>query len=357
MKATRISAVVLMVAAGITLLVIAQKILIPLAVAIAVWFLVNAIADALGRIPAIGKAIPPLFRKGLASTLILVFIWVSVEIIISSVNDMVALAPSYQQRMNELVLDLVVLIGPSNLPSLTDYLQRIDLQPIFTTAGSTISGFAGDFFLVILYTIFLLVEQGTFRTKWKAMFMTENGFKSSSRTMQRVSASIREFALVKTGTNLAVALLSLGVMGIVGMDFSLFWAFLIFLLNFIPTFGSLGAVGLPSLFTMLQFEGMGEPAAVFFGVSAAHAVVGYLIEPRLMGRTLNISPLVILISLSVWGMIWGVIGMILAVPIMVSLMIVLAAVPYTRPAAIWLSADGLVTEHPEEEPLLEGNGL
>jgi predicted PurR-regulated permease PerM len=176
------------------------------------------------------------------------------------------------------------------------------------------------------------------------MYQTDEGHHRSTQTMEKVSKSIREYALVKTGTNLATAVLCLLVLWATGQDFALFWGFLIFLLNFIPTFGSILAVGLPAMFALLQFEGWAPVAIVLVGISLAHGLIGYLLEPRLMGRTLNISPLVILISLSIWGSIWGVVGMILAVPIMVALMIVLAAIPAGRPIAVWMSADGLTHE-------------
>lgn len=341
MKITRLSALAILVAVVVTVLVLAQKLLIPLVVAMGVWFLVNAIANGIGRVPRVGSKISVGLRKAVASTMILGFIWISVEIIISSVNSMVAQAPVYQTKLNGYIQELLGYFGQDQLPSLSEFLQGVDLQPMISGLGGTISAFAGDFFLVILYTVFLLLEQGTFSNKWRAMFASDERHRMSSATLDRVSASIREYALVKTGTNLATALLCLFVMLGAGQDFALFWAFLIFLLNFIPTFGSIVAVCMPTMFAFLQFEGWGTAGIVLLGICLAHGVIGYMVEPRLMGRTLNISPLVILISLSIWGMIWGVIGMILAVPIMVSLMIILGAIPYTRPVAVWLSADGL----------------
>jgi predicted PurR-regulated permease PerM len=349
MRTFRFAGLTVGLAVVVACLILAQRMLIPLAVAVVVWFSINAIAEFLGKIPSMGPRMSISLRKWVASFLILGFLWLTIEIIQRSVFDMLMLAPAYQMRLMELSSKLIQWIGPSRLPMLVDFIQGVDLTPFFSNLGSFISGFAGDFFLVVLYTVFLLVEQGTFSAKWKATFQTEEALQASTRTLDHISKSVREFVIVKTSTNLSVAVLSAIAMAVVGQDFALFWAFLIFLFNFIPTFGSFAAVGLPFLFAMLQFEGWTEPVAVLVGIATSHALIGYLVEPRLLGKRLNMSPLVILISLSVWGMIWGIIGMILAVPIMVTLMIVLAAIPYTRPVAVWLSSEGKVGDDGMQE--------
>ena len=126
----------------------------------------------------------------------------------------------------------------------------------------------------------------------------------------------------------------------IGIDAPLFWAFLIFVLNFIPTIGSLIATTFPTIFAILQFGEFTPGFLVLAIIGSIQLVVGNFIEPKLMGNTLNISPLVVFLTLAIWGVMWGVIGMLLSVPITVILIIIMSEFPGTKPIAILLSQRG-----------------
>ena len=136
--------------------------------------------------------------------------------------------------------------------------------------------------------------------------------------------------------------MSYGVLTLVGVDFALFWAFLIFLLNYIPTIGSIVATAFPALLTLVQFDGFTPFFIVLIGVLAIQVAIGSFLEPRLLGNTLNISPLVVILALALWGLLWGVVGMLLCVPITIILIIIFAQFPPTRPIAVFLSRNGEV---------------
>ena len=119
-----------------------------------------------------------------------------------------------------------------------------------------------------------------------------------------------------------------------------FWAFLIFLLNFIPTIGSLIATIFPAAYSLLQFGEFSPALLVLVIVGTIQLVVGNIVEPRVMGSSMNISPLVTILALTFWGMIWGITGMILSIPIMVVLVIIFSQFESTRPIAILLSEKG-----------------
>ena len=103
------------------------------------------------------------------------------------------------------------------------------------------------------------------------------------------------------------------------VEFALFWAFLIFLLNYIPTIGSILATAFPALMTLVQFDTLTPFFIILLGLVGIQLLVGSYLEPRFMGYSLNISPLVVILSLMLWGFIWGVPGLILSVPITVVL--------------------------------------
>jgi len=139
-----------------------------------------------------------------------------------------------------------------------------------------------------------------------------------------------------------------------GVDFALFWAFLIFLLNYIPTVGSIVAVIFPVTFSLLQFESWSIFTLLLIILTSVQLLYGNFLEPRLQGNKLNLSPLVIIFSLLFWGQMWGVVGMLLCVPIMVMINIVLSHIPATRGIAILLSEQGNIRFSLPKEPVGKG---
>jgi len=135
-------------------------------------------------------------------------------------------------------------------------------------------------------------------------------------------------------------------MTLLEVDFAGFWALLIFVLNYIPIVGAVTAISLPVILLLVQPDGGGlQKALLALGLLVgAEQTMSSIIEPRLIGRSLNLSPLVILLSLAVWGSIWGFAGMLLAVPITVTVMISLTQFEPTRPIAIFLSDNGEIEQ-------------
>ena len=129
---------------------------------------------------------------------------------------------------------------------------------------------------------------------------------------------------------------------LVGLDFAETWAILIFLLNYIPTIGSIIGVVFPTLLALLQFETLTPFLIIATSCTGLQVLIGNIVEPSFMGRTLNLSSLVIVLSLIFWGTLWGFAGAFLSVPIAVIAMIVCTHVPQWRPVAILLSKDGRV---------------
>jgi predicted PurR-regulated permease PerM len=161
----------------------------------------------------------------------------------------------------------------------------------------------------------------------------------------KVSTSIQRYIGMKTIVSLLTAALSYAVLTVVGVDFAAIWALLVFFLNFIPTIGSIIAVVFPALLTLVQFDTLTPFFIVSVGLGGTQFVIGNVLEPAYLGRSLNLSSLMILLSLSFWGIVWGLAGMFLAVPIMVMTGIVCAQFRGLRWVSVILSTDGnLVTD-------------
>jgi predicted PurR-regulated permease PerM len=186
----------------------------------------------------------------------------------------------------------------------------------------------------------LLLEEHTFPKKLKAMY-PELGPHEKMRTLvSKIDKSVSNYIALKTMASFLTGFLSYFALLFIGVDTPFFWAFLIFILNFIPTIGSLVATLFPAVFALLQFGEFTPAILVLAIVGAIQVVVGNFIEPRAMGKTMNISPLVVILTLMLWGMMWGIPGMLLSVPITVILIIIMSEFDATRPIAILLSRDG-----------------
>jgi predicted PurR-regulated permease PerM len=155
-----------------------------------------------------------------------------------------------------------------------------------------------------------------------------------------IRTSVEKYLWVQTLASLVISALTYATLLWIGLPNAMFWAFLIFFLNYIPTIGSLIAVALPTLFALVHFEPLEMVALTALGVGAWQFLIGNFLQPRMTGESLNLSAVVVLLALAIWGSLWGMAGAFLAAPITVILMTVLAQFKRTRWIAILLSSDG-----------------
>ena len=139
-------------------------------------------------------------------------------------------------------------------------------------------------------------------------------------------------------------------MAAVGLNDAAFWAFLIFIVAYIPVIGGLIAIVAPPLFALLQFDGLWQAIVLLVVLNGIGIVVGNFIYPRMQGRSLNIDPVVVLLALAFWGAIWGLAGAFLSTPLTVTAMVILAQFEGTRWIAVLLSADGEPQQLKEAKP-------
>ncbi len=224
----------------------------------------------------------------------------------------------------------------------TDYFETLDLPGLLTDVLDSSLGFLTTFFLVLLYVVFLLLEQQIFHTKLRLIFKERNEYVRFLGIVRKVDQSVHSFVSIKTSLCLLSGVVSYLVLIIIGVDFAFLWAFLIFLFNFIPIIGAFIGVVFPSLIALVQFGTILEPVLVISLLSAIQLVVGNILEPKVLGTKLNLSPLVVVLSLTFWGSLWGIAGMFLCVPITVIMMIVFNQFEGTKKIAILLSGGKVV---------------
>jgi predicted PurR-regulated permease PerM len=342
MTIVSLAAAIGVVAATIFLAVVGRPILLPLVIAIFVWYLLEALARGLGLIRIGGLSAPRWLCLPAAILIMLSAIWMVIELIAINVDAVTAAAPAYQANLEDVVARMGAMFGVTVVPSLKELVGEVSVGALVSQAAAALAGIAGNVGTVLLYVIFLLIEQRGIDHKISAFVANPAREATVRAALQHMGVQVRAYVWLKTLTSIMTGAMSYAVLGLVGVDFAVFWSILLTLLNFVPYVGSVVGVALPSLLALLQFGTVSAFLAVLGGLTVVQLIVGNVVEPRVLGRSLNLSPLVILMSLAVWHSIWGVGGMVLCVPLMVIVMIVLAHIPQTRRVAILLSQDGRI---------------
>ena len=192
----------------------------------------------------------------------------------------------------------------------------------------------------MLYALLIISEETTFTAKLSKLFSNPTNYTKTSNILEKINTSISDYIRLKTLVSLLTGVVGYLFLIIMKVDAPFFWALLIFLLNYIPTIGSLIATLFPAVFSLMQFGEFTPFLIILVGLGVLEWLIGNIVEPRVMGKTLNISPLVAIISLVVWGEIWGITGMLLSVPITVVMVIALSQFDSTKKIAIVLSENG-----------------
>lgn len=206
--------------------------------------------------------------------------------------------------------------------------------------------FTRSLVVILIYMAFIFAEQNIFRRKMLAV--AGNRREEAARAIDTISKGIQRYLSIKTLVSILTGTLCYFLLVICEIPYAEVFALLTVLLNYIPTFGSIVA-GLPPTITALAVHESWLPAtAIAVGYATVNLVLGTILEPRVLGRELNISPLIIIISVVVWGGIWGIVGAFLAVPLTATIQIILASSEKGRPIAILLSGHP-PSEDPDEE--------
>ena len=324
------------------ILFIGQKLIIPFILAIFIWYLINVLSFAIMKLKIGGRALPASLRYIASVLLIVGILSVFFTFITKNVSEVIQVAPEYQAKIEPMIDKVYGWLPFEKPPPLKEFAAQFDFSGLIKNVAGALGSLAGNAGLISIYVMFLFLEQRSFGPKIKGMARGNIKETEVLKIIEQIDRDTRKYIGIKTFSSLTTALLSYGVMTWAGLDFAAFWALLIFFFNFIPTVGSILATVFPSILALIQFESPSTVGLVIGGILATQILVGNLLEPRLMGNSLNLSPLVILLSLGLWGSLWGVSGMFLCVPITVIAMIICSHFPQTRSIAVLLSSNGQI---------------
>lgn len=322
---------------------VAAPIVVPFLLSLFVAIICNPAINYLER-----KRIP----RGLAITIVIMTIF-SLFIVLggvvgAAVNDFRKAIPTYEAQLSEQITWLINWLGSHNISiSMDEVSGYLDPAKVMNLVTSTLTGFSsvlGNIFLLLLTVVFMLAEGKVFPKK------LHMAFDESTQTEKRLDHflnMVNRYMAIKTMVSLGTGIIIGTVLWGMGVQFYVLWALLAFLLNYIPNIGSIIAAVPAVILAFLQL-GAGYASVVVGLFVSVNMIMGNVVEPRFMGRSLGLSTLVVFLSLIFWGWLLGMVGMLLSVPLTMILKIALESSEDGRWFAILLSSD-------EEVEALEKN--
>ncbi len=222
-----------------------------------------------------------------------------------------------------------------------DNFRHADLQPLGSMVGQmgvTFFTFIGNAFWVLLFMVFMLAEKESMTNRLVRGFGDSRSV-AFLAAMARINKAVQRYLGLKIFLSLLTGLLVGIVLKYFGVPFAFLWAVMTFLLNFIPNIGSVIATLPPVAVALFQSGSVTSACLVALALLTVQVVVGNVLEPRLMGKGLDLSPLVVLLSLLFWGWMWGIVGMLIAVPLTAAIKIACEQLDATRPVAILMGSE------------------
>lgn len=324
---------------------VGRDVLVPAVIAIMLAYITAGAVDALRRIPVLASA------PGWAITIVALAVLGTALLLIgllgaANLRSLVLVLPVYAENLQRIADDLARPFGATGT-SLWEGFQaitfdRLEARDLAIPLLNALASASAYIVLVVTYVVFLLPERTLMRKKLALVFGDGEESARMGGLVTRINGQITSYLFAKSALNVVLGILSFAVLFLLGIEFAVFWAVVIGLANYVPYVGSLVAVGLVLLQVLVQTASIETTILAVVLLTAAQLYVANWLEPRVLSRSTNLSPFVVLLSLVVWSALWGLPGAILAVPLTSVLKIVLASAPPTRGIAILMSRDGQV---------------
>jgi predicted PurR-regulated permease PerM len=286
-------------------------------------------------------------RKGLPTLLALVLVTgtiVGVVLLLAllvgtSLDNFTRVLPGYQERLQEYVTSVLAWLNSLDIEVSVERVRSVfDPGSVMRLANSILSGLGGvlsNAFLILFTVIFILLEASSFSAKLSVVL------RDSERRLGHFSElidGVTRYVGIKSVFSLVTAI-AIGIwLAILGVDFVVLWAVLAFFLNYVPNIGSIIAA-MPAVLVALIQLGTGTALLTALGYVIVNVVLGNIVEPRVMGRGVGLSPLVVFLSLVFWGWVLGPVGMLLSVPLTMMAKLALEGSEETRRIAILLGSE------------------
>ncbi|MBU0676792.1 MAG: AI-2E family transporter, partial [Verrucomicrobia bacterium] len=257
----------------------------------------------------------------------------------TSLTDFLSKVPSYQNGLRNKTVELINWLQSKGFNTSADVmLDYFDPTVAFQMVGTTLSSLTGvltNAFMILITIIFIMLEASSMPAKIRAALGDPDASLSSYAGFFE---SVNKYLAIKSIISLITGFCATVLLLILGVDYPILWGLVAFLLNYVPNIGSIIAAIPPTLVALIQY-GPGKSLVVLTAYIVINAVFGSFIEPRIMGRGLGLSTLVVFLSLVFWGWVLGPIGMLLSVPLTMIVKIALESSDETRWLAILLGSE------------------
>jgi predicted PurR-regulated permease PerM len=299
----------------LALLVVGRDFFVPLVFALLLWAVINAMVSFLER-----QKLPPFMAWCAAFAAIILSLWLIALVLADQAAAVTTDLPKLAEKVEVLIqtkLPFHVAIPALDLSALA---QNESVRGFLGAAAASIGNMLLDLILILIYVGFLLAEQGHIPEKI-ARLQKNNSEAEGEAVVRAIGHQVQTYLGVCTLASALMALITYALLKVMGVDFAGFWALAMFVLTYIPTVGAVGVV-LPAAMALAQFGAFGPALLIGVVLFAAHFLLTSVIGTLLLGRTLDLSPFAIIVSLTFWGLVWGVGGLFLAVPLTGALTII-----------------------------------
>ncbi len=263
------------------------------------------------------------------------FVYFFFKILKANITNVIQKIDLYQNNLNQLLFYFSK-TPINNLFNESIILENFNLMSVFTYLLNMVTNFAGNFSMILFLLIFLVIEKKFLKIKISKIVKNRNKL----RVFSNINDDIYNYFRIKAFTSFLTGVSTFVILILFDSDLTIAFSILSFFLNFIPYIGSLISILLPVSFSIVENYNFMYSIIIFAFLFMSHIFIGNFLENKLMGKALNISPIVLLIFLSIMGKLWGISGMFLSVPIIVVLIIILNNFKQTKNIAILLSEKG-----------------
>lgn len=324
----------LSVSVALAILKIAAQVLIPVVLAIFLSLVLLPIVALLNR----KLKLPNIICIILVLLALILVVLVVGTVLVSSTRTIIEQYPKYEQRFLSIYRTFATMLElpfDQELSLFTNlWMQegvRTFVQDFAISLSTKLFALVKDFLIIVLFCLFFMSEFRHFNTKMELAFASIMPNKIRSMITNQVTKyiSVKFYISLLTGIIVYIGCI------VVKVNFPILWGFIAFVMNFIPTIGSIISCFVTILFTLLQFWPSPVPVVLISIIMiGANTLLGNIVEPKIQGENLGLSPFIIIVALSIWGWIWGFAGMVIAVPIMVVIKIICENIEFLKPVSI-----------------------
>lgn len=321
-----------------------RSIILPFALAVFISYVLNPLITFFEK-----RKIPVAIAILLSIIITFIILNLVGVLIYGSIKSFTADFPKYEARVDQIYHDVLRFLDIPQAPlvegepegdrfGIMADIKNLSISGIILKTLGSIMNFLSNTVLVLLFLLFILIGRKQLTQKIELAFKGDLSTRIST-IITNINKEIQKYLVAKTLISFITGALATIVLVLFDVEFALVWGILTFLLNFIPTIGSFVAVLLPLATAFFQFS---DHLIMLFWLAliliAIQFTIGNLVDPRVVGRSVNLSPLVVLFSLIFWGWLWGIIGMFLAVPLAVITKIIFENIDSLRFLSVLMSA-------------------